>query len=319
MNIKTLTLFYELARDLNMTKTAKRLFISQQTLSNNILRLEEYYGVKLFHRHHGLELTDAGLYLKDFAQKAIGREKELFDALLDFKTEERGFIRFGASPNRSSYFVPEILPNYSKDFPNVEFSLTYGNTDQLLLLLRNRQIDAAVCALKEIPANIKAELLVEDQLYLCVPENLLDKHYSSTKEELKEKSLHGANLADFKDLSYFMMSNTNRLSDTISKCFEEAGYLPKVYFSAKYATLSTFLCEKGLAAAFMTKDHIILNDMENKEGINLFPVNFRGEPVYHYLYLIHLKNQFVPKYKSVFYNYIINYYHSRNITCSNHQ
>ena len=44
----TLSLYYfsELAKDLHITRTANRLFISQQTLSNHIMRLEEYYGVK---------------------------------------------------------------------------------------------------------------------------------------------------------------------------------------------------------------------------------------------------------------------------------
>ena len=47
MDTQSLYYFSELAKDLHMTRTAERLFISQQTLSNHILRLEEYYGVRL--------------------------------------------------------------------------------------------------------------------------------------------------------------------------------------------------------------------------------------------------------------------------------
>ena len=50
MDITSLYYFSELAKDLHMTRTANRLFISQQTLSNHIQRLEEYYGVKLLYR-----------------------------------------------------------------------------------------------------------------------------------------------------------------------------------------------------------------------------------------------------------------------------
>ena len=61
----TLSLYYfsELAKDLHITRTANRLFISQQTLSNHIMRLEEYYGVKLLNRKPSLSLTYAGEYV----------------------------------------------------------------------------------------------------------------------------------------------------------------------------------------------------------------------------------------------------------------
>ena len=47
MNVKYLESFLEVAKDLNMTTAAQRLYISQQTLSFQIQRLELYYGVKL--------------------------------------------------------------------------------------------------------------------------------------------------------------------------------------------------------------------------------------------------------------------------------
>ena len=47
MNVKYLESFLEVAKDLNMTTAAQRLYISQQTLSFQIQRLELYYGVKM--------------------------------------------------------------------------------------------------------------------------------------------------------------------------------------------------------------------------------------------------------------------------------
>ena len=54
MDFVSLYYFSELAKDLNMTKTANRLYISQQTLSNHIQRLESYYGTPLFVRKPAL-------------------------------------------------------------------------------------------------------------------------------------------------------------------------------------------------------------------------------------------------------------------------
>ena len=80
----TLSLYYfsELAKDLHITRTANRLFISQQTLSNHIMRLEEYYGVKLLNRKPSLSLTYAGEYVLSFAETMNRENANLMDCLL---------------------------------------------------------------------------------------------------------------------------------------------------------------------------------------------------------------------------------------------
>ena len=66
MDLVSLYYFSELAKDLHMTRTAERLFISQQTLSNHIARLEDYYGTSLLYRKPSLSLTPAGERVFDF-------------------------------------------------------------------------------------------------------------------------------------------------------------------------------------------------------------------------------------------------------------
>ena len=60
MNFLNLKYFIVTAEEMNFTKAAKRLFISQQSLSNHIAKLEDYFGVQLFDRNTPLTLTDAG-------------------------------------------------------------------------------------------------------------------------------------------------------------------------------------------------------------------------------------------------------------------
>lgn len=71
MDIISLYYFNELTKDLNVTKTAARLFISQQTLSNHIMRVETEFKTKLFYRKPKLMLTDAGREMLTFAKKTF--------------------------------------------------------------------------------------------------------------------------------------------------------------------------------------------------------------------------------------------------------
>ena len=71
MNLLSLYYFVELAKELHVTNTAQKLYISQQNLSQHIQRLEQYYGVPLFHRKPKLALTYAGEQLYAVAVKTV--------------------------------------------------------------------------------------------------------------------------------------------------------------------------------------------------------------------------------------------------------
>lgn len=90
MDLISLYYFSELAKDLHMTRTANRLFISQQTLSNHIQRLEDYYGTKLFYRKPSLSLTTAGEFVLSFARVVNKEQVNLKDILSDIAHQERG-------------------------------------------------------------------------------------------------------------------------------------------------------------------------------------------------------------------------------------
>ena len=60
MNIKSIEYFLRTVEEMNITKAADRLFISQQALSSHIRRLEDEYHVRLFERKPCLHLTPEG-------------------------------------------------------------------------------------------------------------------------------------------------------------------------------------------------------------------------------------------------------------------
>ena len=60
MNYQSLFYFVEAAKDLNFTQTAKRLYITQQALSDQIRKLEKHYKTTFFERKPRLKLTYSG-------------------------------------------------------------------------------------------------------------------------------------------------------------------------------------------------------------------------------------------------------------------
>ena len=109
MDLVSLYYFQELSKDLNMTRTAQRLYISQQTLSNHIHRLEQHYGCPLLYRKPTLSLTCAGEFVLSFAQVVEKEERNLEDILSDIEQQERGTLKLGAGTMRGAWILSQLL------------------------------------------------------------------------------------------------------------------------------------------------------------------------------------------------------------------
>ena len=178
MDLTSLYYFSELAKDLNMTKTAARLYISQQTLSNHIHRLEQYYNAPLFYRKPSLSLTCAGEFVLSFAQIVEKEHVNLKDILSDIEGQERGMLRVGASLARGVQFLPRILPDFCRRYPKVEVRFTDGLSSRLEEMIEHGELDFAIVLSKSRSPNLVEHDLLQDQVYLCVPESLLQTHYT---------------------------------------------------------------------------------------------------------------------------------------------
>lgn len=300
MDITSLYYFKELCKDLNMTHTAARLYISQQTLSNHILRMEDYYGAALFNRKPRLCLTDAGRFALQFAENVLESENRFKNILFDIEKQKRGLLRFGASSLRMNNCIPHILPDFSKEYPEVQVQLFDYNSARLEELVNSRELDLAVCVMDEDMPALVSQAILSDQIYLCVSDHLLINHFGHHLDSLKQKSIHGARLADFSSLPFFLYSAPNRLSATITKCFEEADCVPDVYLSATQTRLASSVCSNALAACFITHMNLSNTLSELDASVNIFPLLYQGKPLYHSLSLVWHTKQYLSHYAQYF-------------------
>ena len=258
MDMISLYYFSELARELHMTRTASRLFISQQTLSNHIQRLEEYYGTPLLHRKPALSLTTAGELVLACADRINHEHINLKDILSDVAQQERGVLRFGASAIRLNICLPAVLPPFSARYPNVYIRITDTVTSRLEPLVLNRSIDFAIILNGTEQPRLITQQLMDDQVYLCVADSLLRACYGERAGELKEKAVHGAYVEDFSTLPFCIFDN--HMGRQIGQCFDAALWIaacrrtPLKKFSAK--EFLPFLTSKP-QYAILKEQHIL--------------------------------------------------------------
>lgn len=305
MDITSLYYFTEVAKDLHITRTANRLYISQQTLSNHIQRLEEYFGAPLLYRKPRLALTYAGEFVLDYARQCIKEETNLKDILSDLEHMERGVIHFGASPLRM-HSLTSILPDFSARYPQVELRLTHTVSKELAPMVARGDLDFAILNHEADDPLLLSEKLINDQVYFCIADSLLEAHFGERADEVRERSREGVCLRDFADVPVCIFDNF--LGKKIQRSLDEAKFTPRRYLTSSYSQITTAIGFQGLSAFFATRVMLFSQDSALHPKMNIFPLLYENKPVYLDIFLVRHRQCYLTHYSKYFLELLFRYY-----------
>lgn len=141
LNYHHLRYFWAVAKEGNLTRTARQLHVSQSSLSAQIKQLEAQLGQRLFARTgRTLTLTDAGQIAFEHAEEIFAAGTELVAVLREGRREERQVVRIGAVATLSRNFQENFIRPLV-DRPDIELVLASGNLAELLGRLRVHALD----------------------------------------------------------------------------------------------------------------------------------------------------------------------------------
>ncbi|MDY3906102.1 MAG: LysR family transcriptional regulator [Lawsonibacter sp.] len=147
MELRTLRYFITVAQELNITRAAEKLNMSQPPLSNQIRGLEEELGVRLFIRgKRRLTLTDEGSLLLRRAVQLLDLADKTRQELATMKDGISGTICLGMVEGRAPYLSARWISGFREEFPLVRYSLWNGSSDDVLDRLHKGLADLAVIA-----------------------------------------------------------------------------------------------------------------------------------------------------------------------------
>lgn len=305
MDTISLMYFAEAAKDLNFTKTAQRLFISQQTLSNHIARLETYYQVKLFERKPHLMLTYAGESLLDFARNYKISEDNLRTVLTDISQKEAGQLRIGCSPHRTTITMPVLAEQFAQKYPNVQLHFYNHHSRQLVDMLLNGELDCAIAVDKVSSPLLISTTLFTDWVYLMVSRKLLATYYKGRTEALIQKSREkGADLADFMLLPFVDVRSANIVRDVFASCELHPNFAVTINYPQ--FTLPSFY--ENIAASIVTGTVYAYMKDTMPEDILFFRVNLPSRNVIHNISFIRPQKRHMSTCGKYFFQLAIDYF-----------
>ena len=199
MEIRTLRYFLAAAREENMSRAAEILHVTQPTLSKALKALEDELGKKLFTRHSfSIELTEEGMLLRNRAEDLVSMADKIEQEFLSLDDITGGDIYFGLAESYQIRHLAREIRVFKKNYPNLRYHITSGDTEQVTEKLDKGLLDFAVIC--EIPNEKKYQYLLfpeADYFGAAVPSD----SELAKKEQITAEDLIGLPRCCWKDLS----------------------------------------------------------------------------------------------------------------------
>ena len=178
---RRLQVFFTVGRLLSFTKAAESLHMTQPAVTFQVRQLEEYFNTRLFDRtHNKITLTEAGNHVYKYAEQIFSLYSEMENGVRNITGEVSGVLLLGASTTIAEYMLPALLGNFKKIYPEVTIRLKVSNSDGVVEMVENNEIDLGVVEAPVSNKNLVVERCTADKMVVVVPPG----HKLSTRRTL---------------------------------------------------------------------------------------------------------------------------------------
>lgn len=240
MEIHQLRYVVAVARTRNFSRAAEQCHVSQPSLSQQVQKLEEELGEKLFDRlKRETKLTAAGELFLTRAARILDEVEAAKREAMDSGALLRGVVHIGVLPTIAPYLLPPVVAEFSRRFPGVEIAIHEETTARLMRLLQGCEIDLALASHPIHDERLQIRELFAEELLLALPR----KHQLARKRSIEAADIEGETL--------IVMQEGHCLGDQVLRFCERSQVRPSISFrSAQLETIQA-LVKSGLGIALI--------------------------------------------------------------------
>lgn len=255
MNIQKYMAFIQTVEYGSFTKAAEALNYSQSGISRMIHDLEKEWKVSLLERSRaGIRLTSDGLKLLPYAKGVCGEYQKLQMQVDELNGLQSGLIRIGTFSSVATHWLPNIIKEFQKDYPNIDYELLLGDYTEIEEWILEGRVDCGFLRLPTHP-DLETIFLEQDKLLVVLPE----RHPLAGCDKFPVAALC---------IDPFMLLEKGAKAE-VSEIFERCNLTPKVHFTTwdDYAIMS--MVESGLGISILPQlilkripYHIVVKELE---------------------------------------------------------
>ena len=237
MNVQKYMAFVKTVEYGSFTKAAVILNYSQSGISRMIHDLEQEWKVTLLERGRGgVSLTSDGMKLLPYAENVCREYEKLQVQVEELNGLKSGLIRIGTFSSVASQWLPNMIREFQKDYPNIDYELLLGDYSEIEEWILEGRVD---CGFLRLPVHAELEtiFLEQDRLMVVLPEG----HRLAGCDRFPVNALVE---------EPFMLLEKGARAE-VSEIFERCGLTPKVHFTTwdDYAIMA--MVESGLGISIL--------------------------------------------------------------------
>ena len=240
IELRHLRYFLLVAETLHFSKAAERLGIAQPPLSQQIKRLEQLLGHRLFDRTtRGVKLTLAGQLLAERARSTIEKVQDDLAQVRRLGRGEDGTLTVGFSGSVMFTALPDAIESYRRLYPKVELRLRELSTAAQLAALLEGTLDLAFVRDGDPTGGLEITTLVKERFVVVLPQ----EHKLARRRSLRVRDLSG------EPFILFARRMGPLAFDRTVECCEKEGFRPNIVLDATQWPTIVRLVAAGLGVS----------------------------------------------------------------------
>ncbi|SNY98289.1 LysR substrate-binding domain-containing protein [Halomonas sp. hl-4] len=217
MELRHMRYFLAIAETLNFTSAAKRVHVTQSTLSHQIRQLEEELGQPLFARvGKKVVITEAGLSFQKHVAPIVRQVDQTLGAMKAAPEELHGELRIAATHSFNVQLIPLCLSVFIQRFPHVKVVVEELSGDQISEGLVRGSLDMGISYRPAVSRGLRFEPLYNEELKLIVASH----HPLAKRKRLRMVELNGQRMT--------LLAPHFSTRQMLNECFEAAGAQPQI-------------------------------------------------------------------------------------------
>jgi DNA-binding transcriptional LysR family regulator len=247
MELHQLQYVVEVANQKNFTRAADKINVSQSTLSQQIGKLEDELGVKLFDRNsRTVGLTQVGEDFVNQAKILLDNLEKSKQIVQEYKGLLKGTLRIGAIASLGRIDFANLMTEFCRQYPDVKLEIVQAGTYGLLEKLVSKSIDVAFVIL---PADdqyrdIAFRHLTYDEFILALPPS----HRLAGKPTI--------DLAEVAEEKFIFHPATDRMFFLCMEACVSAGFHPNIVCESNHSPTCLSLISAGMGIGFFPLEKI---------------------------------------------------------------
>lgn len=254
MNFSNINYFLVIVEEGSISAAARKLYISQQALSEQLRKMEEEVGAPLLTRGKNSTLTVAGECLYRDGKELLRIYESMMEDIRDVTANRRRKITIGIPTFCTPPYLPNLLSQFTQKYPEYEIAVVKRQHSDIDHNMTG--VDLYLSPLPLCP-NLENHIILDsDPFHVTFQRNVAERVYGNHWESMETQLIQTQDLSLLKEMPFIALRDRyGQLMQSQTLIFNEHHFPPTFGFSSENFDLNEHACINGMGCLLATKSH----------------------------------------------------------------